>query len=180
MKHLKKTVLYLLIAAMCLSLLAGCGKKEPTGEPSAPGTNTPAQTEDHPEYVYTAEYVPVKGEFMSSFDNMLYSNGKLLVSTYTKIGEREPEEDEVLEYAEQLWIYGEKLYWLSLDGTLEEITGYAPMEVPEDMEIPEGANEANTNSYMQRMLLDANGDIITLESCYATWFDDPGDLEMYS
>ena len=179
MKHLKKPILYILTAALCASLLAGCGGKNNPADPSAPG-NTPAQTEEHPDYVYTTEYVPVKADLISSFDNALYSNGKLLVSSYGKIGERELEEGEILEYEEQLWIYGEKLYWLSLDGTLEEITGYAPMEVPEDMEIPEDANEANANSYMQRMLLDENGDIITLESCYVTWFDDPGDLEMYS
>ena len=180
MKYLKKSVLFILIAAMCLSLLAGCGKKTEPEDPANPGTPGTEQTEEHSEYVYAAEYVPVKGDFMSSFDRMIYSDGRLLVSVYEKIGERELEEGEVLEYEGQTWIYGEKLYWLDLDGTLEEITGYAPMEVPEDLEIPEGTEGMSSNCYMQTMALDDKGEIYTLEACYASWYDGPDDVEMYS
>ena len=126
----------ILTAALCLSLFAGltgCGdKKNETPDPSKPNTEPgkSGQTDTvDPEFVYVPEYVDVQGEFNNGFDNLLYHDGRFLTSTYCKIGERELEEGEVLEWEGQNWIWGNKLFWLSLDGKVEEITGYTPLTV---------------------------------------------------
>ena len=211
----KKTLIaYLLTLALCLSLLAGlagCGNKQdpsedpgkPNGEPGKPGASETAD----PEFVYVPEYVEVQGDFTSSFDNMIYSDGRFLASMYTKIGERELEEGEVLEWEGQNWIWGQKLYWLSLDGTTEEITGYEPLdwkvEIPrEEDDAPEapaegdapvtaepvpvaakviaGYSEEYGGAYMQRLMLSPAGDIVAVEMVYRYWYDGPDDIEMYT
>ena len=189
----KKLISIILAAALCLSLLAGlsgCGNKngnstdptKPTAEPGKSGQTDVAE----PEFVYVPEYVDVKGEFQNSFDSLIYHDGRFLTSMYGKIGERELEEGEELQWEGQNWIWGNRLYWLSLDGTLEEITGYEPMQwEPETDDAPEegekdAASDTSANAYMDRMMLAPNGDIITLEGVYLNWYDGPDDVEMYS
>ena len=170
----KKLLAYVLGGALCCSILAGlagCGGKG--GKSADPeNTETPAPTETAaPEYVYVPEHVEIKGTFTSSFDNMVYSNGRLLASMYTKVGEREKREGEEVTYEGQLDIYGNKLYWLSLDGSVEEVSAYAPLPAPEN---------GDGGSYLQRMMLSPTGDIVTLEMTYRNWYDGPTDVELYS
>ncbi len=183
-------ITYILTAALCLSLLAGltgCGNKsnetpdpsKPTSDPSKSGQTDVTE----PEYVYVPTYVDVEGEFNSSFDNMVYSNGHFLASMYGKIGERELEEGEELQYEGQNWIWGQKLYWLSLDGKVEEITGYEPLtwepaEAPADGDSP--VSNEDGGAYMQRMMLSPAGDIVTMDVVYHSWYDGPDDVELYS
>ena len=210
----KKTLLsYILILALCLSLcggLAGCGNK--TAQSDEPGkTNAdpsgPAQTDtSDPEFVYVPEYVDVQGEFTSGFDNLIYQNGRFLTSSYCKIGERELAEGEVLQWEGQNWIYGQKLFWLDLDGKVEEVTGYTPLtwesvagdDAPQEGEAPEtpdasdplssakkvavssAVSSNDSGSYMQRMMVSPNGDIVTMEVVYRSWYDGPDDVELYS
>ena len=187
----KKTIVYILTAALCLSLFAGltgCGDKtndtpDPSGPSAEPGKS--GQTDVvTPEYVYAPEYVDVEGEFTSSFDTMLYRDGRFLTSVYCKIGEREPEEGEVITYEGQNWIYGEKLYWLSPDGKTEEISAYEPISLDSlEAEPAEGGNpvqEMGSGAYMQRMMLAPNGDIVTMEVAYRSWYDGPDDVEPYT
>jgi len=178
MKHLRKTILYILLLALCLSLLAGCGGgKDGNAAPGTPGTPA-ADDAEHPDFVYTSEFVPIEGDYSSSFESIYYneSTGKLLASMYGKIGERELEEGEVLEWEGQNWIYGNQLYWISLDGSAELIENYTPMTAPET----DGSEGDDSGSYMQSLMMDAEGNIITLDNIYHNWYDGPDDLEMYS
>ena len=147
----QKTILsYILILALCLSLcagLAGCGgKKNESPDPAKPSADPgkPGQTDTaDPEFVYVPEYVDVKGaELTSSIDTLLFADGRFLTSSYCKIGERELEEGEELQWEGQNWIYGQKLFWLDLDGTLTEIPGYEPLRW-EDLTGGPGASEPN-------------------------------------
>lgn len=170
----KRILTYILTGALCCAILAGlsgCGGKG--GKSTDPKhTETPAPTETAgPEYVYVPEYVEIKGKFTSGFDNMVYSNGRLLASMYTKVGEREKREGEEVTYEGQLDIYGNKLYWLSLDGSVEEVSAYAPLPAPEN---------GDGGSHLQRMMLSPAGDIVTLEMTYRSWYDGPTDAELYS
>ena len=153
-----------------LASLAGCGGKT-SESPSDPGKQSGGKTAAEtpaPEFVYAPEYVDVKKDDLTNgFDNMLYRDGRFLASMYTKIGEREMREDEVLEYEGQLDIWGQRLYWLDLDGSLEEVSGYEPMPGPED---------GNGGAYVQRMMLSPTGDIVTMETVYRYWYDGPEDL----
>ena len=198
----------ILTAALCLSLFAGltgCGdKKNETPDPSKPNTEPgkPGQTDTvDPEFVYVPEYVDVQGEFNNGFDNLLYHDGRFLTSTYCKIGERELAEGEELQWEGQNWIWGNKLFWLSLDGKVEEITGYTPLTVESVTGEPAGDGASaggdapvttleaskkaiaidDGGAYLQRMMLAPNGDIVTMEIVYRSWYDGPDDdVEPYS
>ena len=168
----KKLLTYILTGALCCSMLAslaGCGGKSGGGaeDPEKQGGGSAAAETPAPEYVYAPEYVDVKGELTSSFDSMLYHDGRFLASMYTKVGERELREGEELTYDGQLDVYGQKLYWLGMDGSLEEVSGYEPLPAPED---------GNGGAYVQRMMLSPAGDIVTLETVYRYWYDGPEDL----
>jgi len=175
MKHLKKPITYILTAALCLTLMAGCGSKTADTEP-APGTPAAADTTEHPDYVYTSEFITIEGDYTSGFDAICYSEsaGRLLGNMYGKVGERELDEGEVLEYEGQNWIYGNQLYWINLDGSVELIEGYVPMEVPET------DGQRDSGSYMQSLMMDAEGNIITLDYIFSSWCDGPDDLVMWS
>lgn len=170
----KKLLTYILTGALCCSMLAGlagCGGKtggsaEDPAKQGGAAAETPA-----PEYVYAPEYVDVKGELDSSFDSMIFHDGRFLASLYTKIGERELREGEELTYEGQLDVWGQKLYWLGLDGSLEEVAGYEPLPAPA---------EGDGGSYVQRLMLSPAGDIVTLEMAYRSWYDGPDDVEMYT
>lgn len=174
----RNIILFILAAALCVSLfgcLTGCGGNH-TDDPKEPdnkgdnGNGTVTTPEEHPDFVWASEYIPVKGEFTNSFDNILYSNGRLLVSTYCMIRDNTPE-GVIPEWEGQYWEWGEKLYWLNLDGTTEEISGYEPLPAPEDRD---------SSSYMQKMMLSPDGNIVTLECIYSSWYDGPEDIEMWS
>ena len=172
-----RLISHILAGALCVSLLAGlagCGDKkaadDPAATPAPGGQAAAAETE----FVYTPTYVDVQGEFDNGFDNLVYRDGRFLASVYAKVGERELKEGEVLQWEGQNWIYGEKLYWLDLDGRIEEVTGFQPVPVPE------GQDDAG--AYMQRMMLTPDGDILTVESTFRSWYDGPEDedAELYS
>lgn len=196
---MKKVISYILTAALCLSLFAGLtgcgGKKGETPDPSNPSADPgkPGQTDTaDPEFVYVPEYVNVEGEFNNGLESLIYHEGRFLTSSYGKIGERELEEGEVLQWEGQNWIWGHRLYWLSLDGKVEEISGYEPLTVESVTGEPANGETAaagarkgiaidDGGSYMQRMMLAPSGDIITMEVVYRNWYDGPDDdVEPYS
>ena len=128
MKNRKSILAILLIAVLCLSLLAGCGGKsgdgggdKPGGSTASPGGNTtnPSAAPTQDTYVYTAEYVPLKGDvgFLSS---LTYADGRLLTSTYGVIGDNTPE-GVTPEYEGQYDVYGTVFYWIGLDGTVQKM-----------------------------------------------------------
>ena len=98
MKNRKRILTILVIAVLCLGLLAGCGGKSgggsdkpgtATANPGGSGSN-PSAAPAQDTYVYTAEYVPLQGDvgFLSS---LTYADGRLLTSTYGVIGNDTPE-----------------------------------------------------------------------------------------
>ena len=180
MKNLKKLLTILLITALCLSLctgLSGCGgKKDPAVDPNQGGSSDPADPNQGgssgtpaPEtYVYASQSIPLKGDFVSGLDAVACQDGKILASCWTKIGENIPE-GVTPEWEDQYAIYGMKLFWVSLDGTVTPLEGYAPMQV--------GDNES---TYMNGARLAADGKIVTLDQHNTQWYDGPDDVEMYS
>lgn len=165
MKTFKRSILLALVMAMCVSLFAGCGgEKAPENEPA----------EETPEYVYTAEYVPIEGEYQNGFSQLFYTDGRFLASSYCKIGERELEEGEVLQWEGQNWIWGNKLFWVGLDGKVEEITGYQPMA------LPEGFDSETSSVYTTNIMVDKTGNIVTVDNVYTSYYDGPDDIEKYT
>ncbi len=164
----KKILTYIVSGALCCAMLAGlaaCGGKS-GDSPEAPGKQGgKAEETPAPEFVYAPEYVDVKGDLTTSFDNMLYYDGRFLTSSYVRTGEQEVVTEDGETERRDVW--ATKLAWLGLDGSLEEIPGYEPLPGPEDGE---------GGAYVQRMMLSPEGEIVTLETCYHYWYDGPEDL----
>ena len=191
MKKLRKILALLLCAVLCLALLAGCGGKSDGGEKASgnsgssgssgstassgggsgsSGSGTPAPDT----YVYTAEYVPLKGElgFVSSLS---YADGRFLTSTYGVIGDNTPE-GVTPEYEGQYSVYGSIFYWIDLDGTVEKLEKFEPIDIGETDE------SRNVTSYSMGFDLTPDGILRNLDSVYVSWYDGPEDedVEMYS
>ena len=191
MKKLRKLLALLLCAVLCLALLAGRGGKSDGGEKTSgnPGTSgnsgstassgggsgssgsgTPAPDT----YVYTAEYVPLKGDlgFVSSLS---YADGRFLTSTYGVVGDNTPE-GVTPEYEGQYSVYGSIFYWINMDGTVEKLEKFEPIDIGETDE------SRNVTSYSMGFDLSPDGTLRNLDSVYVSWYDGPEDedVEMYS
>ena len=193
MKRFTRPFLILLALALVLSLLAGCGgKSQNTDQPDDPGKSGGKGGSDptapvSEEYVYVPQFVSLDYEFTNGLGggrNMLYRDGKLLVCSYGILRDETPEGVEP-EWEGQYAVYGYKLYWIDLDGHVEPLEGYAPMELPEP-EQPEDADGAypvqasSSNSYIQQLMLTPAGEIVTMEGVYRSWYDGPDDYELWT
>ncbi len=183
MKKTKKILTLILAAVLCLSLLgslAGCKKNETPADPNnsaAPtdnggngggkgnggGSATPAPDT----YVYNAKFVPVAG-LKNGIQGLACQNGRILGTSWEKIGENIPE-GVTPEYEGQYDIYGMKLYSVGMDGSVQVLEGYQPMET-----------EENGSTYVNNMVVTPEGKLISLETLYRNWYEGPDDVELYS
>ncbi len=181
MKNRKSFLAVCLIAALCLALLAGCGGSGGGTDKGGGSTSAPSGSAANPSaapaqdtYVYTAEYVPLKGSigYLSSLD---YSDGKLLTSTYEVIGNETPE-GVTPEYEGQYDVYGTVFYWIGLDGTTQKLEKYEPVKLETEIE------NATVTSYSMGFDLSPDGLLRNLDSIYVSWYDGPEDedVPMYS
>ena len=172
MKNIKKILMLILCAAMLLSLAACGGKEQGEGssEKKEPG-GSKEQTEVKDEYVYAAEFTPLKHQFSGGIYNLFGGDdGCFYTSSYEMIADNTPE-GVVPEWEGQYWEYGEVLYRIQADGSVEKIS-YTPTPAPEGME--GGGN-------IQSMKVLKNGNICVLECVYAYSTDGmPEDVELYS
>ena len=197
MKKLKRILTLLLCAAMVLSLAAcggnnnGTANGEPGDNPAPGGGNSSAsgtggkpgsgsdsgsQTPAQDTYVYVPEYVKIQNETNGSPNRLIYHDGKFLTDFYMVIGNNTPE-GVTPEYEGQYDIYGDRFYWLNLDGSMEELTAYEPLPTPE---LPEGAQDGYSSSYVYNYQVAPDGSIVVLEQTYSWYYDGPDDIPMYS
>ena len=119
-------------------------------------------------YVYHAEFVPVSDNGKNGFTPFAFRNGRILASRYEKLGENIPE-GVTPEYEGQYDVYGTKLYFIGLDGSVQEVEGYQPMETDE-----------NDSSSIIDTVLTPEGGMVSLEALYRQKYDGPDDVELYS
>ena len=179
MKHRKSILAICLIAVLCLSLLAGCGGKpddtKGSGtktDPGGSGTNpSAAPTQDT--YVYTAQYVPIRGEDLGYVSTLYACDGRLLTSAYGVVGNDTPE-GVTPEYEGQYDVYGNIFYWIDLDGTAHKLEKYEQLDI--------GVTDENktVTSYSMGFDVAPDGTLRNLETVYISWYDGPDDVEMYS
>ena len=185
MKKLRTGIALLLTLILCLGLLAGCGGKETAGTkattdtgssgggstaaPSA-GTGTAVQEE----YVYTSEYIPLQGDLGGFASTLTYADGRFLTSVYGVIGDNTPE-GVTPEFEGQYSVYGNIFSWINMDGTVERLENYAPIEM-------EGLEEDRTvTTFSLGFDATPDGKLYSLEEIYVSWYDGPDDdVAMYS
>lgn len=161
MKLMKHALAALLALAMLFGL-AACGQ-------------TNVEETPVPEYVYKAVYSDVKNDYESIrggvYSTLTTSKGFYFFNGEV-VGQRELEEGETLEYDGQLDIYENRLYFLGVDGVVQQLEDFQPM----DFEPEEGHyGSCNTN-----YLAIAPDGFFALECAYENWSDAGDDVEMYS
>lgn len=166
---MKKILSLLLAFVLCLSCFAGCGDDSQSGSSSSSSGDT-QPVEDTPEFVYVPEYIPVKAELENSLSNFVASGDTFLTTCWGVIADNTPE-GVVPEYEGEYWVYGQVLYLLDLEGNLTKVENYLPMEVPEDRE---------GSSYINDMTLDADGNILLLESMDTYYYNGPEGIDQSS
>ena len=164
-KKIKTLVMLFLVLSMTLSLTA-CGEEKT--DSGAASTAAPAD-----EYVYSAEFKTLSEDRSTSFSPKIYTDDGFYATSYEKVGTEIPE-GAVLEYEGQYDVYRSKLYFIGFDGTIQELTEYKPIELPE--------NTGNKRDYssdcsLAGLALAPDGNLIAIESAYESWFDGPEDAK---
>lgn len=159
MKQTIRTLLgILLVLAMMLSL-AACGKQE----------DTPEKREENQEMVYAAKSLMLDTEKLpDGISAMAYTDEGIYGVSYGKIAEGEIPEGVTPEWEGQYDVYGYRLYFVSFDGTVRELSGYTPLEGAED---PGDKTNFSSGSDLTKLFVDKNGDLILIENLYTSWFD---------
>ena len=159
-KRLRSLLVLILALAMLLSLPA-CGNKESGGQK---GEETA-----HPEMVYTASSSPVfLDDLTSGITPYAYTDDGFYGLSYGKIREGEIPEGVVPEYEGQYDIYGYRIFFVSNSGTVEQLTGYEPMEPTPD---PGDLTSFYSGSNLDSLFLGKDGELIAVEERYTGWFD---------
>ncbi len=165
-----KRILSLMLAlVLCLSL-AACGK---SGDESTAAKNEPA--EEHPEFVYTAEYKTLVEGTKNYLTVRGYTDEGFYVSSMEKTGENIPE-GVTPRYEGEFDVYGTFLYFVKHDGSMEKIEGYATLPPEEDTQ---GRREFTSSSGLSGISFADDG-FVTIENVYSSWNDGDGSEVMYS
>ncbi len=160
-------LLAFLLAVALVVGLAGCGKQSGPSE-----SNTSAA----PETVYAASYTELRKDADSGLSPMLFTGEGIYASSYEKVGEEIPE-GVTPEYEGQYDVYEQHYYFVDYSGKVSPLDGYTPLPVPENTE-----NYANftSNTGITGLAVLENGDLLALERLFVSWYDGPGEVEMYS
>ena len=153
MKKTVKQTLAFLLAAMMIFALCACGE-------------TNVEETAAPEFVYKADYQKLAPmENGANFYPRYASENGFYALIDVKVGERELEEGEILEYQGQLDVYESRLFHMDFDGNITELTGYRPYKA----EALEG-HDIYTNS---RALVEKDGGgFLEMLSVSDSWFDE--------
>lgn len=172
------------LLALCLmiTILAGC-TTEPVVSPAptasaapvttpAPtsGGETPVHTETPEIYMYQPQYIPLQSEIEGMVTGM-YSpdkDGRLLVCSVGTVGSNTPE-GVTPEFEGQYDVTGILFYRIAPDGSVEKLEKYQNLET---------ADGAAPFSYA--VSTTPEGQILSLESVFRSWYDGPDDEVLYS
>lgn len=173
----KRLTALALMLIMALSLCA-CGN-------SSNGGTSDKQQEETPEYIYNTEFKPLLTDSERNLNARVYTDTGFYATSYEKIGERELNEGEVLEYEGQLDVYGTRLFFVDYSGSFKELTGYTYLDVDELIASgalsAEGFDAANVRDYysgsdVYSLGVASDGRLITVESAYLSYNNAPTDV----
>ena len=170
-KNIQKILSAVLIAATLFALCA-CGKSTSDPIPSV-SSEAPAAEQapaEKPEFVYVSDYNLLEtgiGEYISV---LCYTEDGVYGTISQKVGERELEEGETLEYEGQLDIYENRLVFVSYAGEVSFLEGYKQVPSPE---APEGEDVFDfwSGSYINDLTVSPEGKLVIKEIGYSGWND---------
>ncbi len=171
---------------LAAGLLAGCGGQsaQNAAPGGAEGTGSAAGGAETSEFVYVADYVPIRAELENGIYGGVYANGSIYATSYERIGTTEepvydpetgepmldPETGEAI--MQSLDSYGQVIYKLALDGGLERLP-YTP-------KAPEQEEDVSIYTSVSGMSVAGDGTIYLLEETDRNWNDAPADVSVNS
>lgn len=165
-KNWKTVVILLVLLSMALSLTA-CGGGETATEKAAP-TDTAADV-----LVYSPQFTTLAEKRKNSFNTKIYTEDGVYATSFEKIGTEIPE-GAILEYEGQYDVYQSKLNFIGFDGSIQELTEYKSVVMPENTD---GKRDYSSDCSLAGIAMAPDGNLIAIESAYETWFDGPEDMQ---
>lgn len=164
-KKIRNIIMLLVILSLALGMTA-CGAEKAENKP----TGTAAPTD---EYVYAPEFTTLSENNTRSFNPKIYTDDGFYATSYEKVGENIPE-GAVLDYEGQYDVYQSKLYYIGFDGSVQELTEYKSVSVPENTgEKRDYSSETNLSG----LSMAPDGNLVAIECVYEQWFDGPEDVK---
>ena len=120
MKNKLRSIVGLLLVVAMVFSLAACGSKQ-------------EEQEETPEFVYVADFQPIKNDSESSMRPRFFTDDGFYTMCYEKVGENRPE-GAVPTYQGEFDVYGYLLYFVSNDGAIRKLDGYETLAAPSDEE----------------------------------------------
>lgn len=155
-------LLFLLILSACL--LAGCGSGET--ETSAPAPE--AQTAETPteDLIYTARFREIPLDRNKNLEPLAFTEDGLYAVSWEEQEITDPAEGEApVKYAQ-------KLYYVNQNGQTSLLL-YSGSPAPSD---DEGKRDYSSGSNLQGLFCLENGEMLAVESLYASWYDGPENI----
>ena len=153
---MKKTWLRILTAALCLSLLCGCG---------APAPSDPAGTAA-PEEGYASAFTRLRFPEGAQPSLWALTDGGLYAASREKLADGEVPEGKTLDYEGQYDVMGWRLYHIGEDGAAAPLA-YEPLPAPEDTE---GRRGFSAEVGVEGLQSAPDGGLLVLESQTERWY----------
>ncbi len=153
---MKKTWLRILTAALCLSLLCGCG---------APAPSDPAGTAA-PEEGYASAFTRLRFPEGAQPSLWALTDGGLYAASREKLADGEVPEGKTLDYEGQYDVMGWRLYHIGEDGAAAPLA-YEPLPAPEDTE---GRRGFSAEVGVEGLPSAPDGGLLVLESQTERWY----------
>lgn len=165
-KTFKTIVMLLTVLSMALGMTA-CGE----GNTASASSAKTAETAE--EYVYAPQFSTLSEQQHSSFSTKAYTEDGVYATSYEKVGTEIPE-GVTPEYEGQYDVYQSKLYFIGFDGSIQELTEYMPLTLPENNG---EKREYSFDCSLAGLAIAPDGNLIAIESAYETWFEGPEDMQ---
>ena len=150
----------ILLLCLCVCLLAACGGKDK------------AAVGEESKEVYAATFIPVMQDEENYPEPLCLTGEGLYFTCYEKLADGEIPEGVTPEYEGQYDIYGNKLYYVNLEGEVRTLP-YESLPAPETDPEKESAYSGVT---LQRLYAQPDGSLLAVENVSTSWWDGPKGL----
>ena len=155
MKKASKIIAFILSAALICAALCGCGAKATEAEQASPAPEEKAAPVD---WCYEAEIRLLSGDGPYLAARACTADGFYSVDYGA--------------WDESLGDYTTAIFHMGYDGELTRLEGYAPVQPDEEyLSLP----EFYSTHELEGFALDKDGNIVTVESLYMSWYAGPGE-----
>ena len=160
---MKKRVSLLLLFALALGLLSGCGAQ-------AGVSPSPAPTET-PELVWTSRFQPISVPENASLSHWILTETAAYAASFETLRKGEIPEGVVPDYEGQYDVKGYRIYRISPDGSAAPLA-YESSPAPTDSD--EHA-QYSSHTDLEGLYTGPDGGLIVVEDAFESWLNDPQD-----